>query len=363
MKKIVLTGGGTAGHVTPHFALLDYFEEANIDVHYIGSKNGIEKQIVEAIEIPYYAISSGKLRRYFDLKNFTDPFRIIAGFFQSLSHLRKIKPQLIFSKGGFVSVPVVLAGWLLRIPVVVHESDMTPGLANKLSKPFCKKILTTFEETRHYLPANKGVFTGSPVRESLKDGNKKAGFTFTGLKEDKPIIMMMGGSIGSVKINTALRKSLPALLVDFQIIHLCGKNNTDQSLANLPGYKQYEFVSNELKDLFAITDIMLSRAGSNAINEFLFLQIPSLLIPLSRSASRGDQILNANEFEKQGFSKVILEENLTSKTLIEGLKSLNDNRIGYVRTIQAGKATHGAKNVFNELITMFPVTTQCGGKS
>lgn len=349
MKKIVLTGGGTAGHVTPHFALLDYFQEENINVYYIGSKKGIEKQIVEAIDIPYYPISSGKLRRYFDLKNFTDPFRIIGGFFQSISHLRSIKPQLVFSKGGFVSVPVVLAAWLLRIPVIVHESDMTPGLANKLSKAFCKKILTTFEETLQYLPADKGVFTGSPVRESLKEGNKEAGLAFTGFNTDKPIIMMMGGSIGSVKINTELRKSLPSLLETFQIIHLCGKGNEDHSLDNLTGYRQYEFVSEELKDLFAITDIMLSRAGSNAINEFLFLQIPSLLIPLSKSASRGDQILNAKAFEKQGFSKVIQEEDLTSESLIEGLNALNDNRYDIIKAIQDGKATNGAKNVFDVL--------------
>lgn len=350
MKKIVLTGGGTAGHVTPHFALLDYFKEENIEVYYIGSKNGIEKQIVQAIDIPYFGISTGKLRRYFALKNFTDPFRIIGGFFQSISHLRKIKPQLIFSKGGFVSVPVVLAGWLLKIPVIIHESDMTPGLANKISKPFCKKILTTFEETLKYLPADKGIFTGSPVRESLKDGNEQAGFAFTGFNESKPIIMMMGGSIGSVKINTTLRTSLPTLLENFQIIHLCGKSNYDQSLDSLTGYKQYEFVSSELKDLFAITDIMLSRAGSNAINEFLFLQIPSLLIPLSKSASRGDQILNANAFEKQGFSMVIQEEDLTSDALIEGLNALNSSRNGYVKAIRNGKATNGAKNVFDVLL-------------
>lgn len=350
MKKIVLTGGGTAGHVTPHFALLDYFKDNDIDVHYIGSKNGIEKQIVEAIDLPYNGISSGKLRRYFDWKNFTDPFRIIAGFFQSIAYLNKIKPELIFSKGGFVSVPVVLAGWLLRIPVVVHESDMTPGLANKISKPFCKKILTTFEETIKYLPADKGVFTGSPVREDLKSGNKLSGYALTGFNSDKPIIMMMGGSIGSVKINTELRKSLPTLLENFQVIHLCGKNNTDHSLDNLTGYKQYEFVSKELKDFFAITDIMLSRAGSNAINEFLFLEIPSLLVPLSRSASRGDQILNANAFEKQGFSKVIQEEDLTSESLIEGLNELNTNKDQYLAAIQSGTATNGAKNVFDVLM-------------
>ncbi len=350
MKKIVLTGGGTAGHVTPHFALLDYFKQENINITYIGSKTGIEKQLVEDKDITYLPISSGKLRRYFALKNFTDPFRIIAGFFQSIGYLRKVKPNLIFSKGGFVSVPVVIAGWFLKIPIILHESDMTPGLANKLSTPFAKKVLLTFEETLAYVPKNKGIYTGSPIRESLKDGNKSEGYIFSGFSNTKPIIMMMGGSIGSKKINLVLRKSLPTILESFQLIHLCGKGNLDHSLDNLSGYRQYEFISDELKDLFSITDFMISRAGSNSINEFLYLGLPSLLIPLSMAASRGDQILNANAFLKKGFSLILKEENLTEENLIKSLEDLNTNKTKYLQNITSAKATSGTKNVFAVLL-------------
>ena len=352
MKKLVLTGGGTAGHVTPHFALLPYFDANEIKYEYIGSKDGIEKQLVQDKGISYHVISSGKLRRYFDWKNFSDPFRIIAGFFQSISHLRKIKPNLVFSKGGFVSVPVVIAAWLLRIPVIIHESDMTPGLANKLSQPFAKKFLLTFEETLAYTPKNKGIYTGSPVRESLKDGQKEAGFSYTNLSDDKPILMMMGGSIGSVKINTVLRESLPELLKTFQLIHLCGKGNIDHSLDNLEGYRQYEFIGDELKDLFAITDIMLSRAGSNSINEFLYLGIPSLLVPLSKAASRGDQILNANAFKKKGFSQVLIEEEMNSERLIENIHSIYTNMSDYQAAISSSAAVAGAQNIFTIIMDL-----------
>jgi len=352
MKKIVLTGGGTAGHVTPHFALLDFFAEQGIHIDYIGSKGGIEENLAKGLNIPYHGIQSGKLRRYFDIKNFTDPFRIIAGFFESLGYLRKIKPNLVFSKGGFVSVPVVFAAWILRIPVVIHESDMTPGLANKLSAPFAKKILTTFEETVSYLPKHKAVFTGSPIRTDLATGDKTKGYAFTKLSNNKPILMMMGGSIGSVKINTALRAALPELLQDFQLIHLCGKGNIDLTLTSLSGYRQYEFINDELKDLFAITDFMISRAGSNAINEFLFLSIPCLLIPLSRSASRGDQILNAKSFEKKGYCLVLEEEELNPKALLDSLKTLSSKKESIRTKMKDATATNGALNVFHELETM-----------
>lgn len=349
MKKIVLTGGGTAGHVTPHFALLDFFKEESIHVDYIGSKGGIEESLVTAMNIPYYPIQSGKLRRYFDLKNFTDPFRIIAGFFESIKYLKKLRPDLVFSKGGFVSVPVVMAAGLLKIPVIIHESDMTPGLANKLSAPFAKKILTTFEATLQHLPEGKAVYTGSPIRNDLADGSKDKGLAFCNFDESRPVLLMMGGSIGSVKINNTLREALPSLLSDFQIIHLCGKGNLDASLNDTIGYRQFEFVSSELKDLFAATDIILSRAGSNAINEFLFLCKPSLLIPLSRSASRGDQILNAEEFQRKGYALVLEEEALSVDSLIASLKTLKEKKEDFIKAMKDANSTSGASNVFQEL--------------
>lgn len=351
MKKIILTGGGSAGHVTPHFALLERLHENRIEILYIGSKDGIEKKLVEDQGLHYLGISSGKLRRYFDLKNFTDPFRIIAGFFQALSILRKEKPDLVFSKGGFVSVPVVIAAKFTGTKVIIHESDMTPGLANKLAQPFATRILTTFEETLAHLPKNKSIYTGSPIRDELAKGNVDRGYDFTGLSKEKPILMMMGGSLGAKKINETLREALPEILSHYQVIHLCGKGNIDASLNELDGYRQYEYISNELKDLFAITDMILSRAGSNAINEFAFLHIPSLLIPLSLAASRGDQILNAKAFEKKGYAKVLLEEDMNKDSLTAALNELYSQR-DYIRTIlQDSNEANGTKNVLDVLFS------------
>ncbi len=350
MKKIVLTGGGSAGHVIPHFALLPYLEKDHVTITYIGSKNGIEKELVMDKNIPYRSISTGKLRRYFDVKNFTDPFRILAGFFQSIGHLRKVKPDIIFSKGGFVSVPVVLAGRLLKIPVVCHESDMTPGLATKISTPFASKVLTTFEETLAYLPSNKGVHTGSPIRQSLSKGSRDKGYAFTGLNQDKPIILVMGGSLGSVKINQSLRGILPILLDTYQVVHLCGKGHVDSSLNSLDGYRQYEYISEELMDIFAITDGIISRAGSNAINEFVYLHIPSLLIPLSKAASRGDQILNAQSFAKKGYSLILEEENLTDQTLLQSIQELFSQSVAIVATLKSASESNGTQNVYNLLV-------------
>ena len=171
-KKIVLTGGGTAGHVTPNIALLPHLKDKGYEISYIGSYEGIEKRLITDYEIPYYGISTGKLRRYFDPKNFTDPFRVIKGFAEAKKILKEIKPDVVFSKGGFVSVPVVRAAAALKIPCIIHESDMTPGLANKLCIPVAKKVCCNFPETLEHLPEEKAVLTGSPIREELAKGNK-----------------------------------------------------------------------------------------------------------------------------------------------------------------------------------------------
>ncbi|MBN2221768.1 MAG: undecaprenyldiphospho-muramoylpentapeptide beta-N-acetylglucosaminyltransferase [Vallitaleaceae bacterium] len=349
MKKIILTGGGSAGHVTPHFALLHSLRENQVDILYIGSKDGIEKKLVKDQGLRYLGISSGKLRRYFDVKNFTDPFRIIAGFFQALSILRKEKPDLVFSKGGFVSVPVVMAAKFTGTSVIIHESDMTPGLANKLAQPFATRILTTFEETLAHLPKKKSIYTGSPIRSELASGNSEKGYAFTGLSPEKPILMMMGGSLGARKINDTLREALPEILTRYQVIHLCGKGNIDPTLNELEAYRQYEYISSELKDLFAITDMVLSRAGSNAISEFAFLRIPSLLIPLSMAASRGDQILNAKAFEKKGYAKLLFEEEMNKDSLTAALDELYAQR-DYIHTVlQDSNEANGTKNVLDVL--------------
>lgn len=329
MKKIVLTGGGTAGHVTPNIALLPALKEAGFDAEYIGSYTGIEKDLITKEGIPYHGISSGKLRRYFDWKNFSDPFRVIKGYGQARALLKKIQPSIVFSKGGFVSVPVVLAAKSLHIPAILHESDMTPGLANKIAMKGAVKICCNFPETIKYLPEGKGVLTGSPIRQQLLHGDRQKALDFTGLRGDRHILLIIGGSLGSVFINNAVRGALDDLLQKFEIIHLCGKGNLDPSLDGKEGYVQYEYISKELPDLFAAADLVISRAGANAICELLALHKPNILIPLSRNASRGDQILNAESFKKQGFSYVIEEEDVNEQTLSEAIHYVADHKDEY----------------------------------
>ena len=333
MKTIILTGGGTAGHVTPNLALIPSLKAAGYDIRYIGSYNGMERKLIENADIPYDGISSGKLRRYFDLKNFSDPFRVLKGYAEALKLLKKYKPDVLFSKGGFVAVPVVLAAKHYHIPTIIHESDMTPGLANKLCIPSAKWVCCNFPETLKYLPGEKAVLTGSPIREELLQGDRLAGLQYTNLSAAKPIILVIGGSLGSVTVNQAVRGILPQLLKTYQVIHICGKGNLDESLIDTEGYVQYEYIKQELADLFALSDIVISRAGANAICELNALKKPNLLIPLSANASRGDQILNARSFERQGFSMVLEEEEITESTLLNAIRELYQNRESYVHAM------------------------------
>ena len=334
MKTILLTGGGTAGHVTPNLALIPSLKAAGYDIRYIGSYNGMERKLIENADIPYDGISSGKLRRYFDLKNFSDPFRVLKGYAEALKLLKKYKPDVLFSKGGFVAVPVVLAARHYHIPTIIHESDMTPGLANKLCIPSAKWVCCNFPETLKYLPGEKAVLTGSPIREELLQGDRLAGLQYTNLSAAKPIILVIGGSLGSVKVNGAVRSILPKLLEQFQVIHICGKGNLDESLIGTCGYVQYEYVDSPLRHLFAAADLIVSRAGANSICEILALRKPNVLIPLSAAASRGDQILNANSFAKQGYSTVLEEEQVTDSTLFEAIHNTYENRRTFIENME-----------------------------
>ena len=347
MKHIVLTGGGTAGHVTPNIALIPRLKELGYEISYIGSYDGIEKKLIEEMNIPYYGISSGKLRRYFDLKNFTDPFRVLKGFGEAKKLLKQLKPDVVFSKGGFVTVPVVIAAGRRKIPTIIHESDMTPGLANKIAIPSAAKICCNFPETIKYLPADKAVLTGSPIRQELLQGNKLAGLKLCNFTSGKPIIMVVGGSTGAVHVNEAVRKVLPELLKDYQVVHLCGKGKTDNSLNNIEGYVQFEYISEEMRDLFAISDIVISRAGANAICELLALKKPNLLIPLSANASRGDQILNAKSFQEHGYSSVLFEEDLTPESLLKAVNELYTNRQTYINAMSESKESHAIPIIMN----------------
>ena len=348
MKKIVLTGGGTAGHVTPNLALLPSLQKSGYEVRYIGSYAGIEKTLVEQAGIPYDGIASGKLRRYFDWKNFTDPFRVIKGYGEARKLLKKYQPDVVFSKGGFVAVPVVMAAKHLHIPVIIHESDMTPGLANKLAIPSATRVCCNFSETLKYLPADKAVHTGCPIRAELLSGSKAAGQKLTGFTDEKPVLMIIGGSLGAVAVNNAVRAALPQLLEQFQVVHLCGKNNLDENLQGTPGYVQYEYMGEPLKDIFALSDIVISRAGANAICELLALKKPNLLIPLGSAASRGDQILNAESYHKKGYSMLLPQEELTVERLVNDVQTLYQNR----RQYQAAMETATDRDAVDKVVTL-----------
>ena len=345
MKHIILTGGGTAGHVTPNIAMIPRLQELGYTISYIGSYEGIEKKLIEEMGIPYYGISSGKLRRYFDLKNFTDPFRVLKGFGEARKLMKQLKPDVVFSKGGFVTVPVVIAASRSKVPTFIHESDMTPGLANKISIPFATKVCCNFPETVSELPADKAVLTGTPIRQELLSGDPQKALAFTGLYNDKPVIMVIGGSLGAVAVNNAVRAVLPELLKDFQVIHLCGKGKLDESLKDTKGYVQYEYIKKELADLFALADVVISRAGANAICEISALKKPNLLIPLSARASRGDQILNARSFQRLGYSVVLEEEEITNEKMLNAIHELYENRSQYTDAMAKSKQTDSIEQI------------------
>lgn len=344
-KKIILTGGGTAGHVTPNLALIPKLKELGYEIQYIGTQEGIEKNIILGEKIKYHTISSGKLRRYFDLKNFTDPFRVLKGVWQAKDIIKKEKPDVVFSKGGFVAVPVVIGARLNKVPVIAHESDMTPGLANKLSIPYCTKICVTFPESLKNIKANKGVLTGTPIREELFKGNREEAMKICKFSEDKPVILIIGGSLGSKVINDSIRAIIDKLLLTYNIIHICGKGNIDNNLINKKGYRQFEYVKEELPHFMNGADLVISRAGANVIFELLALKKPNLLIPLSRKSSRGDQILNAESFRKSGYSLVMQEEEITEDRLLKDINNLYRNKEKYITNMGKSPVQNGVNNI------------------
>ena len=347
MKRIVLTGGGTAGHVSPNQALIPLLLAEGWDIHYIGTKAGIERSLIEPMEgVTYHAVSSGKLRRYFDLKNFTDPFRVIAGAFQSVSIISKLKPNVVFSKGGFVSVPVVVGAALCRVPVVMHESDITPGLANKLCKPFAKVVCTTFPECAKLL-GDKGLETGTPLREVIFSGARERGLALTGFDGSRPILMMIGGSLGAQSVNAVLREALPELTKKFDVLHVCGRGNLDESLQGAPGYRQFEYLSDDLPDAFACADVVLSRAGSNSLSELLALRKPALLIPYH--SGRGDQLLNANSLKDRGLAHVMVQSDLNAQSLVQALDRLWEDRALLVQRLDALPSADGRQAVLGQI--------------
>ena len=324
--KIIMTGGGTAGHVTPNLALVPKLKEKGFEIKYIGSYEGIEKEIIGDAGIPYFAISSGKLRRYFDMKNFTDPFKVMKGIVQANKILSKEKPDVIFSKGGFVAVPVVIAASMKKIPVVSHESDLTPGLANKLSAPFCDKLCVTFRESLNYIKDGKGELTGTPIREEILKGSRITGKKICNFNNDKEVILVIGGSLGAKSINDEVRYHIHEILKDFNIIHICGKGNLDKSLEELDGYKQFEYVKEDLPHLLQYADFVISRAGANVI-------------------------LNANSFAKEGYSLVLDEDEMMGKhNLLERLFELRSKKSELIKNMTNSEMKNGVDAILNVIM-------------
>jgi len=344
MKKVLLTGGGTAGHVMPNVALAPGLEKMGFTIHYAGSENGIERGIIEQMGLPYHAVASGKLRRYLSFKNVTDAFRVVKGLADAHRLIKRLQPDVCFSKGGFVTVPIVIACRMNKVPVIIHESDMTIGLANKIALKFASKICVAFPETLKFVSTKKAVHTGTPIRQELFEGEQKNGADICGFSTKKPVVLAIGGSLGSVKLNNNLRHALPNILKHFNVVHICGKGNIDKK-HNVEGYVQFEYLANELPHVLALADVVVSRAGANAINEFLALRKPALLIPLSKKASRGDQILNAESFEKQSFAQVMQEEDLTPELLSQAVCELYNNRGMFISAMKKSPTTNAVGQV------------------
>lgn len=344
--SILFTGGGTAGHVTPNIALIDELQHDGWDVAYVGSADGIEKTIMDKIGIRFYSVANGKLRRYYSMKNLLDPFKIVWGIFQSIFLIAKLKPSVVFSKGGFVAFPVVVGAYLNRVPVIAHESDISPGLATRLCLPFVNKLCLTFEAGKKYFKKqDKIVVTGTPIRQQLFTGSASKGLKLCGFNEDKPCILVIGGSLGAGSINKCIREHLEQLTKQFQIIHICGKDKIDTNLNQMLGYKQLEYANEELADYFAAANFVISRSGANSLYEILALNKAHILIPLSAKASRGDQIQNARYFQEQGISIVIQDEDLSGDTLTKAIAELMQNKAEIEQKIKALHIASAAEKI------------------
>ena len=342
-KTIVFTGGGTAGHVTPNLALIGKLDRAEWDIHYIGT-SGMEKDLVKTVpDVTYHEIESGKLRRYASIKTLTMPIHVQKGYHQAKRILKELKPAVLFSKGGYVSVPVVAAAKGI-CPVLTHESDYTPGLANRIDAHFADKVLVTFSDTVPLVRGNKGVHTGTPIRPELYRGSRERALLFTGLSGKKPVLLVTGGSLGAVAVNVAVREALPELRKNFDVVHLCGRGKLDESV-KMPGYVQYEYIQEEMADLFALADVVVSRAGANAVFELLALHKPMLLLPLSGASTRGDQELNAEYFKKNGYARVLLADEVSAASVLKEVRALYDARERYIDTMKHAEGVDGTEAI------------------
>lgn len=346
MPRIILTGGGTAGHVNGNIALLEGLRKRGYEITYIGSRLNIERELIPKENIPYHIISSGMLRRYFDLKNFTDIFRVLKGVVDAMKVIDKDKPDVIFSKGGFVTVPVAIAAKLKNIPFICHESDLSPGLANRIAGKFADRMLVTFPETLDKL-GREGTLVGSPIRPELLRGDKEKGLKFLGFDDDKPLLLAMGGSLGSPLLNKAIQDNLELLTKKFNICHHVGQDFYDKNYDNIPGYRQFTYIREEMKDVMKATSFVISRAGSNSIFEFLSLKIPNILIPLGFETSRGDQIENAESFKNMGYSLVLEEKEVNGENLLNKIEELLERKEEFIKKMSEAKISDGVESILN----------------
>lgn len=351
--KIMFTGGGSGGHVTPSLPLIQAFQSLGAEIFYVGSEKGIERSLIKPLGVPYYVVTTGKLRRYWSWQNFLTPFQLIGGIAKSFFLCCRLKPNIVFSKGGFVALPVVIGAWLNRVPVVIHESDLSPGLANRLSFPFAKLVYVTFPVTTYYFKNKaKVVVTGMPIRQFLFQGNRCEGLKFCGFSKEKPVLLVMAGGLGSVAINDSIRRLVKPLTEKFQVIHLCGKGKLDTHVENSPGYRQFEYLREALGDVLACADVVISRAGATSIYELLGLGKPHILLPLSRQASRGDQIENAEYFSKQGLSTVLYSEEFSDEKLLQTIFVSYENLETMKNKLANFKQADSAKIMVDKLIEL-----------
>jgi len=348
LYKIAFTGGGTAGHIIPNIALMDSLDNKQYSFIYVGQSDSMEEQIIKQKGVTFYPISAGKLRRYFSWKNVSDVFRVIKGFFQAKKILREQSPDLLFSKGGFVCVPVVYAAHFLHIPIIIHESDLTLGLANRLSAPIADFICYTFEQTGSRIGRKNIRHTGIPIRKELLSGERDKGLKLCGFDGNLPVVLVLGGSLGSQSINVALNSQLEALTEIFQVCHICGKNN--RSIHSIPNrYQSFEYVNEDLAHLYAMADLIVARAGATTVYEILKLRKPGLLVPLPLNASRGDQIENCKILSKAELANVLYEENLTPENLVQKIIETYNNKSIYINNIANYDIKDGNEELINAI--------------
>jgi UDP-N-acetylglucosamine--N-acetylmuramyl-(pentapeptide) pyrophosphoryl-undecaprenol N-acetylglucosamine transferase len=335
--------------VTPNLALLPALRSCGFAPEYVGDPRGIERRLAEEAGLVFHGVQTGKLRRYLSLQNFIDPLRIVIGIVQATWLLFRRRPAVVFSKGGFVGVPVVIGAWLNRIPVIVHESDLTPGLANRLSFPFARRICLAFAETARMLPGRDVVYTGTPVRRELLAGDRARGLERFELDPGLRTLLVFGGSQGAQAINEQLRATLPQLPDDLQVLHICGAGNLVPELEERDHYRQYEYLGAEFGDAFACADVVLSRAGANSLAELIALRKPAIVVPLPTAASRGDQIDNARLFVEKGYGLAMVQAELTPQSLLAAVEQALDGSDAFVRAMDEAESHDPAVRIVDLL--------------